>query len=100
MCLFTSELRVRLAPRNWLNPAVKVFLLTVSRRCFFCGAFLLVMLHVGVCCVVVSVPCSLVVTCRERADLLAVVFVGFDTFNKCILVHIRIKGEVGAVNLV
>ena len=36
--------------------------------------------HVGVYCAVVSVPCSLVVTCWERADLLAVVFVVFVTF--------------------
>ena len=57
-------------------------------------------LHVGVCCVVVSVPCSLVVTCWERADLLAVRFVVFSHFPKCVLVHIKIKGEVGAVKLV
>ena len=61
---------------------------------------MLVMLHVGVCCAVVSVPCSLVVTCWERADLLAVVFVVFCLFPKCVMVHIRIKGEVGAVKLV
>ena len=47
-----------------------------------------------VCYAVVSVPCSLVVTC------LAVVFVEFCHFPKCVLVHIRIKGEVGAVKLV
>ena len=47
-----------------------------------------------------SVHCSLVVTCWERADLLAVVFVVFCHFPKCVLVHIRIKGEVGAVKLV
>ena len=34
---------------------------------------MLVMLHVGVCCAVMSVPCSLVITCWEKADLLAVV---------------------------
>ena len=33
------------------------------------------MLHVGVCCIVVSVLCSLVVTCWERADLSAIVCV-------------------------
>ena len=55
------------------------------------------MLHAVVCCAVVSVPCSLVVTCWEKADLLAVVFVVFCHFLKCVLVHIRIKGEVGAV---
>ena len=36
---------------------------------------MLVMLHVSVCCAVVSVPCSLVVHCWERAYLLAVVCV-------------------------
>ena len=39
--------------------------------------FLLFMLHVGVCFAVVTVPCSLVVTCWEGADLLAVVIVVF-----------------------
>ena len=79
---------------------MKVFLLTVPRRWFFCGSFLLVVLHVGVCFAVMSVPCSLVVTCWERADLFAVVIVVFCHFPKCVLVHIRIKGEVGAVKLV
>ena len=58
------------------------------------------MLHVGLCCAVVSVPCSLVVTCWERADLLAVVFVVFCHFPKYVMVHTRIKGEVVAVKLV
>ena len=58
------------------------------------------MLHVGVCCNAVSVLCSLVVICWERDDLLAVVCVVFCHFPKCVLVHIRIKGEVGAVKLV
>ena len=62
--------------------------------------FLLGMLHVGVCCALVSVPCSLVVTCWERADLLAAVFVVFCHFPKYVLVHLRIKGEIGAVKLV
>ena len=74
--------------------------LTVPRRCFFCGSFLSVMLHVDVCCAVISVPCSLVVTCWERADLLAVVCVVFYHSPKCFLVYIRIKGEVGAVKLI
>ena len=53
--------------------------------------------NVDVCCAVVSVPCSLVVTCWERADLLAVMFVVFCHFPKCVLINIRIKGEVGAL---
>ena len=61
---------------------------------------LLVRLHVGVCWAVVAVACSLVVTCWERAVLLAVVFVVFCHFPKCVLVHIGINGEVGAVKLV
>ena len=48
----------------------------------------------------VSVLCSLVVTCWERADHLAVVCVVLCHFPKCVLVHIRNKGEVGAVKLV
>ena len=58
------------------------------------------MLHVGVRCAVVSVPCSLVVTCWERDDLLAVELVVFCHFPKYVLVHIRTKGDVGAVKLV
>ena len=58
------------------------------------------MLHVCVFYAVLSVPYSLVVTCWERADLLAVVFVEFCHFSKGVLVHIRIKGDVGAVKLV
>ena len=58
------------------------------------------MLHVGVYYDVFSVLCSLVVTCWERADLLAAVCVVFCHFPKCVLVHIRIKGEVGAIKLV
>ena len=79
---------------------MKVFLLTVPRRYFFCGSLLLVMLHVGLCCAGVSVSCSLMVTSWERADLMAVVFVVFCHFPKCVLVHTRIKGEVGAIKLV
>ena len=55
---------------------------------------MLVILHVGVCCVVVSDPCSIVVTCWEWTELLAVVFVVYCHFPKGVLVNIRIKGEV------
>ena len=89
-------------PRNWLKPSSINFLLTVPRRCFFSGSvlLLLVMLHAGVCCAVVSVPCSLVATCWERADQLADVFVVICHFPKGVQVHIKIKGEFGAVRLV
>ena len=50
-------------------------LLTVPSLCFFCGLFLLFMFRV--CHVFLSVPCSLVVTCWERAELLALLYVAF-----------------------
>ena len=39
--------------------------------------FLLCAFHVCLCHTVLSVPCSLAVTCWERADLLALLFVMF-----------------------
>ena len=90
----------KVAQLNRFKPSSKSILLTVPRRCFFCGSILLVMLHVGVCCAVVSVPCSLVVTFWERADVLAVVFVVVLSLSQMCPGHIRIKGEVGAVKLV
>ena len=42
--------------------------------CFFCGSFLLLMLRV--ChAILSSIYCSLVFTCLERADLLALLYV-------------------------
>ena len=67
----TSELRVRLAPWNRSKPSSKIFLLTIRRWYFFCGSFVFF-----VSCVshaFTSVHCCLVVTCWERADLLALV---------------------------
>ena len=55
------------------------------------------MLQVGVCCAVVFVPCSLVVACWEGAGLLAVMFVVYCHFPRCVLVLIGVGGEVGAV---
>ena len=49
-------------------------------------------------CVVLS--CLFLVALWGRADLLAVGFVVFCCFPKCVLVHIRILGEVGAMTLV
>ena len=90
----TSELRVRFNPvETGLSHPVKVFLLTVPMRCFFCGSFLLLMFHVGVCCAILSVPCSLVVTCWERADLLADVLLCFAIFPNmsCSTLELRPK---------
>ena len=61
---------------------------------------MLVILHVGVCCAVMFVSCSHIATCWERADLFVDKFVVFCHFPLCVLVHIRIKGKVGAVKLI
>ena len=63
---------VGLAPWSWFRPSGEIFLLTVPRRYFFCGSFML--FQVCVCCVsCASVYCCLVDACWERADLLALV---------------------------
>ena len=91
---------MRLAPLNRLKPSSRSIFTDRSKAVLLLWIVLLVMLHVCVCSAVVSVPCSLVVTCWERADLLAFVFLEICHFPKCVLVHIRVKGEVGAVKLV
>ena len=66
--------RSRSLPWTWnrLKPSSKIFLLTVPRRCFFFGSFMLLMSCI--CYDFVRV-CLLmfVVTCWEQADLLAFV---------------------------
>ena len=52
--------------------------MTVPRLCFFCGSFFsLFMFHDCLYYIVLSVQCSLVVNCWERADLLALLCVMF-----------------------
>ena len=60
------------------------------------------MFHAGVCCVAVSVPCSFVLTCWELVSRLSCVlcFLVLCYLPKCVLVDIRIDGEIGAVGLV
>ena len=53
------------------KPSSKIFLLTLPRQYFFYGSFVLSMSCV--CHAFVSAHCCLVVTCWERADLLALV---------------------------
>ena len=64
------RLGLRLASVNVFEPAGG-FLLTVSGRCFFCGYFLLFIFRVCLYYIVLSVPCSILITCWERDDLLA-----------------------------
>ena len=61
-----------------LSPAVKKVFLTVPRRCFFCGSFLLFMHRA--CHAFLSVHCSLVGTCLEMANLLVCLYVIFFVF--------------------
>ena len=62
---------MRLAPSNLFKPSSKIFfLLTVPRRCFFC--------MFCACHAVLAVHYSLVVTCWERANLLALLCVMFS----------------------
>ena len=53
---------------------MKIFLLTIPRRYFFSGSFLLFDFLCRVCRAFASVHCCLVVTCWEKADLLFVMF--------------------------
>ena len=57
--------------KTCFKPTSTIFLLTVPRRYFFCGSFVLFMSCV--CHAFAPVHCCLVVTWRERADLLALV---------------------------
>ena len=69
------------APWNRFKPSSKIFLLTIPRRYFFCGSFVLFMSCV--CHAFAFIHCCLVVTWRERADLLALVcdvYCDFVTF--------------------
>ena len=55
-----SELRMRLVMLNMLKPS-GIFLLTVPRRCFFCGSFFVVYVSclALLCCLICSLqPCD------------------------------------------
>ena len=68
-----------------------IFLVTVPMWFFFCGSYLLFVLFF--CHTAMSVSCSFVVTCLERADLLAFLYVMFScvfvTFPYGVLVQVR-----------
>ena len=69
------RIKDEVAPCYMLKPSSKNILLTVQRRCFFRGSFLLFMFCI--CHAFLSVHCSLVITCWERAYLLALLCVMF-----------------------
>ena len=64
----SSKIRVRLEPSNIFKPSSNCFtdFSKVDPFCYLCFVFVY---HT-----VLSVPCSLVVTCWERADLLALLY--------------------------
>ena len=62
-----------------------------SKAVLFCGSFLSFVFHV--CHAVSSVPCSLVVTCWEISDLLALLYVIFS----CVLSLSHMVSWVGQV---
>ena len=71
MSWLTSELRLRLAPSNWFKASIKIILLTVPRRYFFCGSF--VSYLSCVCHVLRLFIVDMWLTCLERVDLLVLV---------------------------
>ena len=74
---------MRLAPLNRFKPSSNSVITDRSKAVILLWiVLLLVMFHAGVCCAVMYVPISLVVTCWESADLLAAVFVVFCHFPK------------------
>ena len=85
-------MRIRLPLKKIIVVKINIYaFLTVPRCCFFCESFLLFVFHV--CTAVLSVPCSLVVTCWERADLLAFLCVMFScvfvTFLYSVMCQVR-----------
>ena len=89
---------MRLAPLNRFKHSSRSIFTDRSKAVLL--LWIVFVSYACVCCAVVSVPCSVVVTYWERAALLAVVIVLLCRFPKCVLFHIRIKCEVDAVKLV
>ena len=73
-----------------LSPPV-IFVQTIPRPCLFCGSCLLFIFQVCFYYSVLSAPCSLVITCWEKADLLALFCVMFP----CFLSFFHMLSQVG-----
>ena len=74
---------------NRFKPSSKIFLLTVPRRFFFCGSF--VLFKSCVCHAFASIHCRLVVTWRERSDLATLVC---DVYCDFVISPFGILGQV------
>ena len=55
---------------SWVEPALKGY--------FYCGKFLLFMFHLCLYYAALSVPCNIVITCWEMADILTLLCVVFS----------------------
>ena len=75
----SSKLRVKLVPLNMLKPPV-IFTDRSMAGLLLWILLVIFMLRVCLCYTVLSVPCSLVITCWERANLLALLFGSFLVF--------------------
>ena len=73
----TSEFRVRSVPLNMFKPPVILYW-SFQAGASFEDPFCLFMFHICLCYAVLSVPCGLMLTCLERADLLAFLCVMFS----------------------
>ena len=73
----TFELEVRLLPLNMFKPS-SYFTDCYTEVLLLWILFFLLMFHVCLFNAVLSVPCSLMLTCMERADLLALLCVIFS----------------------
>ena len=71
-CNILKHLNCAGKEKTGLSPSEKIFLLTVPRRYFFCGTFMLI-LSWFVMLLCASVYCCFVATCWEKADILALV---------------------------
>ena len=69
-----------------------ICLVTIPRRCFFCGSFLLFVFQFCLYYTVLSVPRNLVIICLEGAVLLALLFIVFS----CVFVAFPygVRGQV------
>ena len=81
--MFTSAIRMRLVPSNMFKPSSNF------PSASFADPFLTFVFYSCLCHTVLSAPCSFIVTCRERADLLvlfhAVFSCVFLTFSHGVL---------------
>ena len=82
--MITPEPRLRLIPLNMCKPS-RYFLLTLAKGYFFCGSFLLFIVHACFCYIVLSVSCSLGITLLGKgcplSSLVCCILLCFVTFT-------------------